>query len=48
MVDRHDPLPGVETPIIAHQDVDLKMVEACAGVDDKLLPDHIIELRRKL
>ena len=37
VVDRHDPLPGVEVPVIAHQAMELKMPEARARVDEKLL-----------
>ena len=37
MLNRHDPLPGVKTSAVAHRDVVLKMPEACAGVDEKLL-----------
>ena len=36
-VDRYDPLPGVQTLVIAHQDVELRMPEAHVGVDEKLL-----------
>ena len=34
-VERHDPLPGVQTPVVAHQDVKLKIPEASVEVDEK-------------
>ena len=37
MEDRHDSLPGVQTPAIAHRDIEFKMPEAYVGVDEKLL-----------
>ena len=37
VVDRHDPLPGMQTPVIAHHNVELGMLEALVRVDGKLL-----------
>ena len=37
VLNRHDPLPGVETPVVAHRDVVLKIPEAHVVVDEKLL-----------
>ena len=37
VVGQHDPLPDMEAPQLQHVDTVLKMPEACARVDVKLL-----------
>ena len=37
VLDKQEPLPGVEPPRIRHRDIFLKMPETCMGLDGKLL-----------
>ena len=37
MLDKHDPLPEVKTPVVVHRDVVLKMPETRVGIDQAAL-----------